>query len=200
VLLQLEEYADAEVHLARAMEWYDTDARRNDPYRLETIGLLAFVLWKVDKLDEADELAQMCIGEQTDLLGEGDEETLRSKWVLAGVREKQGKLEEALEMYKRTIEGAEKWLGESSEVAKEWRGDCEALLEKMEKSAANAEGTTRVMKRDETCGASVRKTMSQDSLEDAISGTEEGRREMPLVDEKIRQEGNLQPSQVILVV
>jgi tetratricopeptide (TPR) repeat protein len=181
LLAQLEKYTDAEVYLKRAMEWYDNEARCKETYCFETIGLLAFVLWKLDKLEDADRLAQRCLIEQTEHLGRGDEETLRSMWILAGVREKQERCDEALELYKRVVDTAEEFLGGKSEDAKDWRRDYEALLGKMEKDCASG------LLNHEKCDAIVEQVGMQDSCEDTSVGAE--KEDMEVAGEKVRLDG-----------
>ncbi|KAI4662291.1 uncharacterized protein J4E79_004580 [Alternaria viburni] len=137
ILLSQEKYIEAEALLRRALSWYDSSEFYDNPERFQTMSDLAHTIAHTDKLEEAKELAIVCLSWRTESFGSHGRETLEIMWILAGVLEKQGSFVRALQKYRDTYEGARQTLGEAHADTKDYKRDYEKLEQAMyQKSSA----------------------------------------------------------------
>lgn len=161
--------SEAASFLQRAMSLFTT---HQTPERLAASTELATVLLKLDRLDEAHDVAAGCLAERSDLNGATDRDAYEVMWVLASVLEKQGKWEEAVEMYRKACEGTSEVLGEDHVDTKEFDRDYRALVERMEGRKAVESDREILHKGRDGCE------------EDTIAGAEDNEREM-IADGKV---------------
>lgn len=131
-LVEQGELARGERCMRRAFEWYDAIATTEYPDRLRTMSELSSILCKLDRLEEAEQLARRCLAERAEKVAiDEDREVFECKWGLAGVLERQGRCDEALTLFKHAFEGAQKVLGERHEDTKDYQRDFERLLKEI---------------------------------------------------------------------
>jgi tetratricopeptide (TPR) repeat protein len=141
VLAEQGDLTGAERQFKRAFQWYDQTATIEYPERIQTMGELASILSKLDQLEEAGKLARRCLAERLETQGkDGEREISESKWILAGILEKQSHFDQALMMYKEAFEGAKDVLGERHEDTKDYWREYERLLKEIRETVP---GTVR---------------------------------------------------------
>jgi tetratricopeptide (TPR) repeat protein len=131
VLLQQENFAEAEEFYQRSMAWSDAQDPTKHEERLTTMRELAFVLLKLDKYEAAEQIARKCLSEAKEKYGADHVETLPITYFLGCILEKQHHYEESLQLLKQAFEGAKEKQGENHEDTKMFQSDYTKLLEKL---------------------------------------------------------------------
>lgn len=165
ILLSQEKYIEAEDLLRRALSWYDSSEFQDNPERFQTMSDLSHTLAHTDKLEEAKEVAKVCLSWRIESFGSQGRETLEIRWILAGILEKQGIFVQALQEYCDIYEGARQTLGEAHADTKDYKRDYEKLEQAMnQKSSAIS---------NENWDAAAIKSAFDFSNEDAGAGAQE---------------------------
>jgi tetratricopeptide (TPR) repeat protein len=131
VLLQQENFAEAEGLYQRAMAWYDAQDLKKHEECLRTMRDLAFVLLKLDKYEAAEQVAMKCLSEAEEKYGSDPVETLPITWILGCVLEKQHHYEASLQLLKQAFEGAKEKQGENHADTNMFESDYTRLFEKL---------------------------------------------------------------------
>jgi tetratricopeptide (TPR) repeat protein len=160
-----DDYVGAEPFYARAMVWYDTERVGEYPEKLPAMEEYAYCLWKLDRLEEAEDIASRCWEARVEECGMQDRDTYSIMWILANILEKRGRDDEALPLFRMAFEGIRDILGEQHEDTTSFQRDYLNLLEKSNSNALEYSDTStaeRVMKSDEIVALAAIHTVDSD--------------------------------------
>lgn len=179
-LAQQEKNTESAPLFQRAVDLFAPSQKQE---RLAAMAELAYVLFKLDSLDEAHDVATGCLAGLTDLNGAKDRDAYEVTWVLASTLEKKGKWDEAVVFFRKAYVGTRDLLGEAHVDTVDFRRDYEQLMEKIEQKKEDREVEVDDHRCDEValdCG--IKDQGSRSSEEDTVAGAEE-------VDENVIQAG-----------
>ena len=129
------DHAGAEKHFETALQWYDAQASSHHTERIEVLRDLSMALCQLGRLDAAVDMARRCLAEGKEMYGPEHYETFAYTWILAGILEKHGDFDEALQLFRKASDGAKELLGEGHVDTTEFEADYTRLARSMAKAA-----------------------------------------------------------------